>query len=186
MLSYTDLYITVSFLLASKTGILSVWIIYFNILGVDCINKNCFFLIVKYFLVLTQHLLSFQFDENRTIRSRYESSLRASLRVTKYLENWNVDKPFATLHVSPMATKLLSVTVSNHGNLWSKDIDPYKVYYCYIIYILWYGDICVLYRLELILPTLNLSVEVIKVVLGWKGLLEFTLSLYLQMEIELF
>lgn len=51
-----------------------------------------------------------KFDENRTIRSRYESSLRASLRVTKYLENWNVDKPFATLHVSPMATKLLSVT----------------------------------------------------------------------------
>lgn len=81
---------------------------------------------VKYFLVLTQHLLSFQFDENRTIRSRFESSLRASLRVTKYLENWNVDKPFATLHVSPMATKLLSVTVSNHGNLWSKDIDPYR------------------------------------------------------------
>lgn len=98
----------------------------FYIPGVDCINKNCFFLIVKYFLVLTQHLLSFQFDENRTIRSRYESSLRASLRVTKYLENWNVDKPFATLHVSPMATKLLSVTVSNHGNLWSKDIDPYR------------------------------------------------------------
>ncbi|XP_061197262.1 adenylate cyclase type 2-like [Saccostrea echinata] len=51
-----------------------------------------------------------KFDENRTIRSRYESSLRASLRVTKYLENWNVDKPFASLHVSPMATKLLSVT----------------------------------------------------------------------------
>lgn len=82
--------------------------------------------------------MSLQFDENRTIRSRYESSLRASLRVTKYLENWNVDKPFATLHVSPMATKLLSVTVSNHGNLCSKDLDPYYryMYYRYIIYIM--------------------------------------------------
>lgn len=98
------------------------------------------FLIVKYFIVLTKHLLSLQFDENRTIRSRYESSLRASLRVTKYLENWNVDKPFATLHVSPMATKLLSVTVSNHGNLCSKDLDPYYryMYYQYILYISWH------------------------------------------------
>lgn len=36
------------------------------------------------------------------------------------------------------------------------------LYYIYPVI----GDICVLYRLELILPTLNLSVEVIKVVLG--------------------
>lgn len=144
------------------------------------------FLIVKYFIVLTKHLLSLQFDENRTIRSRYESSLRASLRVTKYLENWNVDKPFATLHVSPMATKLLSVTVSNHGNLCSKDLDPY---YRYMYYRYIYHDMrndCVFYMLELNLPTLTLSGEVINVLLGWKGLLKFALSLYLQMEMELF
>ncbi|XP_033754490.1 adenylate cyclase type 2-like isoform X1 [Pecten maximus] len=52
-----------------------------------------------------------EFDEGRKIRSRFESSLRASLRVSKYLEGWNVDKPFANLRVSTMATKLLSVTL---------------------------------------------------------------------------
>ncbi|XP_063441088.1 adenylate cyclase type 2-like isoform X2 [Mytilus trossulus] len=52
-----------------------------------------------------------KFDESRRIRSRFESSLRASLRVTKYLEqSWNVDKPFANLRVSSMATKLLGLT----------------------------------------------------------------------------
>lgn len=51
------------------------------------------------------------FDGSRRIRSRFESSLRASLRVTKYLEeSWNVDKPFANLRVSTMATKLLGLT----------------------------------------------------------------------------
>lgn len=141
------------------------------------------FLIVKYFIVLTKHLLSLQFDENRTIRSRYESSLRASLRVTKYLENWNVDKPFATLHVSPMATKLLSVTVSNHGNLCSK--LPVHVLSLYYIYHDMRHD-WVFCMVELNLPTLTLSGIVINVLLGWKGLLKFALSLYLQMEMELF
>ena len=56
----------------------------------------------------------FQFDESRKIRSRFESSLRASIRVTKYLEeSWNVDKPFANLRVSSMATKLLGLTVGS-------------------------------------------------------------------------
>lgn len=95
------------------------------------------------------------------------------------MENWNVDKLFVIFYVSFMVIKLLSVIVSNYGNFWFKDIDLYKVYYCYIIYILWNGDICVLYRLELILLILNFLVEVIKVVLGWKGLLEFVLLLYL-------
>ncbi|KAK3086906.1 hypothetical protein FSP39_025260 [Pinctada imbricata] len=64
---------------------------------------------IKTFLIKPK---SKKFDENRRIRSRFSSTLRASTRVTKYLENWNVGKPFETLNVSPMATKLLSVTQS--------------------------------------------------------------------------
>ncbi|KAK3584553.1 hypothetical protein CHS0354_030558 [Potamilus streckersoni] len=46
----------------------------------------------------------------RPIKSRFESSTRASVRVARYLESWGIDKPFANLQVSTMATKLLSLT----------------------------------------------------------------------------
>ncbi|KAL5022129.1 hypothetical protein ScPMuIL_001284, partial [Solemya velum] len=48
--------------------------------------------------------------KDQPIRRRFESSLRASQRVTRYLESWGVDKPFANLRVGGMVTKLLSVT----------------------------------------------------------------------------
>lgn len=52
--------------------------------------------------------------EGKPIRSRFQSNTRASVRVSQYLESWGIDKPFSNLHVSNMATKLLSVTVSTY------------------------------------------------------------------------
>ncbi|XP_052816697.1 adenylate cyclase type 2-like isoform X2 [Mya arenaria] len=46
----------------------------------------------------------------KPIRNRFNSSTRASVRVSQYLESWGIDKPFSNLQVSNMATKLLSVT----------------------------------------------------------------------------
>ncbi|WAR11788.1 ADCY2-like protein [Mya arenaria] len=47
----------------------------------------------------------------KPIRNRFNSSTRASVRVSQYLESWGIDKPFSNLQVSNMATKLLSVTL---------------------------------------------------------------------------
>ncbi|KAH9515762.1 Adenylate cyclase type 2 [Bulinus truncatus] len=44
-------------------------------------------------------------------KTRYHlSGLRKSLRVTKFLETWGVDKPFANLKTSSMVSKVLSLT----------------------------------------------------------------------------
>ncbi|XP_070200444.1 adenylate cyclase type 2-like [Littorina saxatilis] len=51
-----------------------------------------------------------RYRDRKMARTRFESTMRASLRVTKFLETWGVDKPFANLHSSSMVSKVLSLT----------------------------------------------------------------------------
>ncbi|XP_048254952.1 adenylate cyclase type 2-like isoform X2 [Haliotis rufescens] len=43
-------------------------------------------------------------------RTRFEHTMRASLKVTKYLETWGIDKPFANLQSTSMVSRVLSLT----------------------------------------------------------------------------
>ncbi|KAK7498928.1 hypothetical protein BaRGS_00009737 [Batillaria attramentaria] len=65
--------------------------------------------------------------DRKMARTRFESTMRASLRVTKFLETWGVDKPFANLQTTSMVSKVLSLTslalVDSNIMLNSANID---------------------------------------------------------------
>ncbi|XP_041376073.1 adenylate cyclase type 2-like [Gigantopelta aegis] len=48
--------------------------------------------------------------KQRLARTRYEGNMRASVKVTKYLETWGIDKPFSNLKAPSMVSKVLSLT----------------------------------------------------------------------------
>ncbi|XP_076449425.1 adenylate cyclase type 2-like isoform X2 [Babylonia areolata] len=48
--------------------------------------------------------------DRKMARTRFESTMRASSRVTKFLESWGIDKPFANLQTSSMVSRVLSLT----------------------------------------------------------------------------
>lgn len=52
-----------------------------------------------------------QARERKMARTRFENTMRASVRVTKFLETWGIDKPFANLQTSSVVSKVLSLTV---------------------------------------------------------------------------
>ncbi|XP_055955561.1 adenylate cyclase type 2 [Patella vulgata] len=60
-------------------------------------------------------------------RTRFENNMRASLKVSKYLETWGIDQPFSNLHSNNMTTHVLSFTslalVDSNIMLNSEGID---------------------------------------------------------------